>query len=53
VDHHVGADNVGLGLEAKVSFLQVAEAFYEHQLKHQGYNSEDASAIPVDVVGKP
>ena len=49
----MNADHVGLGLEAKVSFLQVTEAFYEHQLKHQGYDSEYASAIPVDVVGKP
>ena len=53
MDHHVNADHVGLGLEAKVNFLQVTKAFYKHQLKHQGYDSEDASAIHFGVVGKP
>jgi hypothetical protein len=53
VDHHVTGEHVGLGLEAILSFLQVTKVFYQHQLKHQGYDSGYASAIHVGVVGKP
>ena len=49
----MSGDHVGLGLEAKVNFLQAAEAFYKHQLKQQGYYSGYASSIPLDVVDKP